>query len=364
MSSLFTYTGEEIYQKLKTIFEDLSETSLKSSSIVSMIFRAVSYFILLITKQFNAVYENMWLSTCDLTTAKLYADEKGLEYDEAVASRTTIRYTRVSNTENAQAIPLGSRVSYNDYIFQTVDTYTFGIGETTCDAIVECTTEGSESNDIEIDKITTIVDSIPNVSSCTNISVTSGGSDAQTLSNFKEVIRSFPETYSCAGTGSAYKYFAKKADSSISDAYVYTKSAATVGIVILLEGGVIPSDEMITKVYDYVSDDEIRPLNDVIVVEKPSEYEYSIDFDFYISRSKESSSVSIETAITEAITSYTETLANSLGGSINPDALVNIALTKGAKRTILRSPSYIALDKTKIPKCTSINCNYLDIEDD
>lgn len=364
MSSLFTYTGEQIYQKLKTIFEDLSETSLKSSSIVSMIFRGVSYFILLITKQFNFVYENMWLSTCDLTTAKLYADEKGLKYDEAVASRTTIRYTRVSNLENAQSIPLGSRVSYNDYIFQTVDTYTFEIGETICDAIVECTIEGSESNDIEIGKITTILDSIPNVSSCTNTSVTNGGNDAQTLDNFKEVIRAFPETYSCAGTGSAYRYFAKKSDSSISDAYVYTKSAGTIGIVILLEGGIIPSNEMILKVYDYVSDDEIRAFNDVIVVEKPTEYKYSIDFDFYIPRSKESTSKSIQLAITEAVTSYTKTLENNLGGSINPDAIRNIAITQGAKRTILREPNYIALEKTQIPKCILINCNYLDIEDD
>lgn len=364
MSSLFTYTGDEIYQKLKTIYEDLSGTSIKSSSVVSMVFRGFSYIALLITKQFNYVYQNMWLSTCDLETAKLYADEKGLSYEEAVASRTTIRYTRVSNTENEQSIPLGSRVSYNDYIFQTVDTYTFGVGETTCDAIVECTTEGSETNDIEIGKITTIVDSIPNVNSCTNISVTSGGSDAETLENFKETIRAFPETYSCAGTGSAYKYYAKKADSSISDAYVYTKSAAVVGIVILLEGGIIPSDEMIEKVYDYVSDDEIRPLNDTIVVEKPSEYGYSIDFDFYIPRSKESSSTSIATAITEAVTSYTEALCNSLGGSINPDIIRNIAITQGAKRTIVREPSYTALEKTQIPKCISINCNYLDIEDD
>ena len=69
-------------------------------------------------------------------------------------------------------------------------------------------------------------------------------------------------------------------------------------------------------------------------------------------------------AITEAITSYTEELANSLGGSINPDAIRTIAVNQGAKRTNLREPSYTQLEKKFVPKCILINCNFLDLEDD
>ena len=364
MSSLFTYTGEDIYLKLKTIYEDLSGVSLKASSVVSMLLRGISYFILLITKSFNFAYQNMWLKTCDEDTAELYGDEKDLTRDEAEASRMTVKFTRVSNLENEQSIPVGSRVAYNDYTFQTVATYKFGIGDNTVDCEVECTLEGSETNGIEAGKTLTIIDSIPHVNEAKNISASTGGSDQESLENFKEKIRKFPESYSCAGTRGAYDYFTRKADSSISDVYITNKSAGVTEIFILLKGGIIPSDEMVSKVKTYVSQDDIRAFNDLIEVSKPTEHEYTVDFDFYIPRSKETSSISIQNAITEAITSYTEELANSLGGSINPDAIRTIAVNQGAKRTILREPTYTQLEKKFVPKCVNINCNFLDLEDD
>jgi len=202
------------------------------------------------------------------------------------------------------------------------------------------------------------------VNEAKNTSISSGGSDQESLESFKEKIRKFPESYSCAGTRGAYDYFTRKADPSISDVYIRNKSAGVIEIFILLKGGIIPSDEMVQKVKTYVSQDDIRAFNDLIEVSKPTEHEYTVDFDFYIPRSKETSSISIQSEITKAITSYTEELANSLGGSINPDAIRTIALNNGAKRTILREPSYTQLEKTFIPKCTLIKCNYLDLEDD
>ena len=364
MSSLFTKTGEDWFNTLKDIYEELSGETLKPSSAIYMILSATAYVVLVITKSFNFAYQNMWLKTCDEDTAELYGDEKDLTRDEAEASRMTVKFTRVSNLENEQSIPMGSRVAYNDYTFQTVATYKFGIGNNTVECEVECTLEGSETNGIEAGKTLTIIDSIPHVNEVKNISISSGGSDQESLENFKEKIRKFPESYSCAGTRGAYDYFTRKADSSISDVYITNKSAGVTEIFILLKGGIIPSDEMVSKVKNYVSQDDIRAFNDLIEVSKPTEHEYTVDFDFYIPRTKETSSISIQNAITEAITSYTEELANSLGGSINPDAIRTIAVNQGAKRTILREPSYTQLEKKFVPKCVNINCNFLDLEDD
>ena len=364
MSNLFTETGEEILADLKETYETLSGVILKAANVIYMIFQVFAYRILLVQYKFNQSYQNMWLKYCDEDTLDLYAYDNNLTRITAVASRTTIKFTRISNITNEQSIPLGTRVIYNKIIFKTVDTYTFGVNETECEAIVECTETGTFSNDIPIGAITTILDPIPHVSKCENISITSGGNDLEDAEIFRERIRISPESYSTTGTAGAYKYWTKQADSSISDVYPYTKSAGVVGITILLENGVIPSTEMIEKVRAFVSKDEIRALNDYIVVEAPEEVEYSIDFDYYIPTSKEAYSISIQDAITEAIDTYVTEKSNTLGVSINPDEIIEIVRGLGAKRTVFRSPNYLKLEKNQVAKCINKNPSYAEVEDD
>lgn len=364
MSSLFEETGENWRDTMKGIYEGLSGETLKSSSTFYMVFSAVAYIVLLICKFFNLKYTNQWLKTCDEETTILYGDDRGLTRDSAEASRITVRFTRISNLSNTQSIPLGTRVCYGEYLFDTVETYTFGVNESIIDCVVECETEGSETNGIVSGSTFSIIDAIPHTTSCVSTSESTGGSDQETLSNFKEKIRSFPESYSCAGTKGAYEYFAMKADSSIAKSYAYNKSAGIAGIVILLKDGVLPSAEMINKVQTYLSIEEIRALNDKIEVSEPEVVRYSIDISFYVGRTNEASAGTIATNSKELIESLTNKLSNSLGGSINPETFRNIILNAGGKRTIIREPSYLALEKNQVCICEDINVILAGVEDD
>lgn len=364
MSSLFEETGENWRDTMKGIYEGLSGETLKSSSTFYMVFSTVAYIVLLICKFFNLKYTNQWLKTCDEETTILYGDDRGLTRDSAEASRITVRFTRISNLSNTQSIPLGTRVCYGEYLFDTVETYTFGVNESTIDCVVECETEGSETNGIVSGSTFSIIDAIPHITSCVSISESTGGSDQETLSNFKEKIRSFPEKYSCAGTRGAYEYFAMEADSSVTKAYAYNKSEGVTGVVILLKDGVMPSSEMIDKVQTYLSVEEIRAINDKIEVSEPKIVKYSIDIDFYVGRTNETSEGSIQTSSKELIEVLTEKLSNSLGGSINPEAFTNIIVNAGGKRTVVRQPSYVALEKYEVCICESINVILAGVEDD
>lgn len=364
MNNLFTETGEEILEDMKETYEGLSGVILKTANAIFMILQVIAYRLLLVQYRYNQTYKNQWLKYCGDETLDLYAYEKGLKRVQAEASRTTIKFTRISNINNEQSIPFGTRVMYNKIIFKTVDTYTFKVGDTECEAIAECLEPGAFSNEIPIGAITTILDAVPHVSKCENISKTSGGNDLEDREIFRERIRVFPEKYSTTGTRGAYEYWTKQADSSISAVYPYTKSAGTVGIVILAQNGAMPSNELKDKVKNYLIDNDIRALTHLIIVESPEEVNYTIDFDYYIPTSKEQYSTSIQNAVTEAIDKYVIEKSNVLGVSINPEDIIAIVKGLGVKRTVFRGPTYLKLKKNQVAKCTSKNATFKEVEDD
>ena len=157
-------------------------------------------------------------------------------------------------------------------------------GETTVDVACTSIETGVDLNGIHEGAIQTLVDPIPYIESVTNITETDGGADPESDESLKDRIYIAPSRYSTAGTEEAYIYWVKTYNSTIADVKVSSDNPGEVDIVFLMDNG-IPSQEMITGLTKYITDPNIRPLTDKVVVKAPTAVNYSISLTYYINSS-------------------------------------------------------------------------------
>ncbi len=163
----------------------------------------------------------------------------------AEKAETTLRFSLSAALPNNVVIPEGVRAASNSKYFATESTVTIQAGQTYADVAAAAVEGGTAYNGIGTNGITEIVDTylIPEVSSVTNTTATSGGTDEENDNAYRERIRSADDRYSTAGTAAGYRYYAIEADpNSIADAVVedeavtrsetldlYTKSSTKYG---------------------------------------------------------------------------------------------------------------------------------------
>jgi len=141
-------------------------------------------------------------------------------------------------------------------------------------------------------------------------------------------------------------------------------SPGTVGIRVLLEGGIIPSQEVLNRILAVVSSDDVRALTDNVITSVPTPISYSIDFDYYIPKEQEQFAISIQNNVLIKCAEFEYANGNKLGIDINPDKLSATLINLGVKRIEKRNPPFIKLDKTQIAICSGITANYKGVEDD
>lgn len=141
------------------------------------------------------------------------------ERPNAQKATCTVRFAISESQVSAILIPAGTRVTdASRALFWTTheDVY-IPIGATSAEVPVYCETAGTVGNDYVVGQINTIVDLFPYYSSCTNITVSGGGSDAATDEEFYEMLRASMDAYSTAGPVGAYTYWAKSVSTEIAD---------------------------------------------------------------------------------------------------------------------------------------------------
>ena len=141
----------------------------------------------------------------------------------AEKAETTLRFSLAAALPNNVIIPEGVRVTGNSKYFATESTVTLQAGNTYVDVIGVAVEGGTDYNGIETGSITEIVDTylIPEISSVTNTTATSGGTDVEEDNAYRERIRSADDRLSTAGTAAGYRYYAIAADpNNIADAVV------------------------------------------------------------------------------------------------------------------------------------------------
>lgn len=290
---------------------------------------------------------------------------KGVTRLEATYALTTIKFTASASRISVISIPLGTRVTNgNGVYFQTSEYAEIGAGEEIVTVSAICTVSGEDGNDLPIGTITTIVDPVPYVALCANTTVTAGGADAESDSDLAERIYLAPSGYSVAGPADAYVYHAKNYSAAIGDVVATSDQAAgTVDVVFLLDDGSTPTEDLIEGLEEYLQDENIRPMTDLVTVNAPTEVDYSINFGYYINKSDSNNAVAIQTAVTAAVETY-QTWQRVIGRDVNPSKLVELVMAAGAKRVELTAPTFVAIGSTAVSAIDQVAITYKGLEDD
>ena len=293
------------------------------------------------------------------------AANRSVSRKEATAARTTVRFTASETKDYALAIPAGIRVTNGDGIyFTTVEYAEIAPGDEYVDVEAVCTAEGTEGNNFLPGQVDILVDPLPYIQSVANVTTSEGGAARESDESLAERVYLAPSGYSTAGPTDAYVYWAKTLNAGIGSVVPVSPEPGKVDVYVLMADGSMPGEELLQELQDYLTEERIRPMTDLVTVKKPEAVEFSIDLTYYINRSDQAKAVTIQENVKKAVAEYTTWQTSEIGRDINPDELVQRIKAAGAKRVELTAPTFAVVGETQVAKCTASAADNGGLEDD
>ena len=293
------------------------------------------------------------------------AAARGVTRQPAAAATTTLRFTLSEARTYAVGIPVGTRATNGDGVyFQTLEYAEVAPGDLTVDVVAECTVDGIEGNDLVPGQVNILVDPVAYVERVENIDTSDGGADLETDASLAERVFLAPSSSSVAGPNDAYVYWAKTYNTGIGSVKPTSPRPCEVEVYILMKDGTLPEASIVGGLQNYLSDNSIRPLTDMVTVKVPGVQSFSVDITYYINRSYSSSAVAIQNDVEAAIAEYIAWQTTEIGKDINPSELVKRVVAAGAKRVIVNSPVFKTVAETEVAQCTGETITYGGLEDD
>lgn len=290
---------------------------------------------------------------------------RGIVRKKATAAITTLEFSIDAPISSVVAIPAGCRATNGNNVFFSTDEYAeIKAGETSVTVSATCTDKGTAGNGFAPGEINTVVNTLPYVVSVRNTTETYNGSEIESDEDLKERIYEAPDGYSTAGSAGAYKFHVKNASTNIGDVVVDSPEPGIVDVYFVMDDGTLPSEAMINMVQEKLEDRTVRPLTDEVRVKAPSTEPYNVDITYYIPDSSKSAVPAIQTAVEAAVSAYNIWQTSSIGKDINPDYLTRKVMDAGAKRVIIRSPSYQVLNESTIAQVGTVTITYGGVEND
>ena len=294
------------------------------------------------------------------------AAEKGVVRKTAKAATVNVKFSLEAARSSSTLIPKGTRVSNDsDIYFETQNSEEIAAGNTDIVISCVCTESGTLGNNIQIGEITTLVDPVAYISEVVNTTVSTSGTDEEDDDSLRERVFLAPSSYTTTGSADAYIYHCKLFSNDIADVIATSDvGSAVVNIIVLLKNGVIPEEELITQLQEYLNGDSIKTLTDKVVVAAPSVKKYDINLTYYINKSERSKALLIQKNVEKAIDEYILWQNSKIGRDINPDKLIEKIMAAGAKRVAVSSPIYQACNQTEVPQLANKSITYGGIEND
>lgn len=276
---------------------------------------------------------------------------------------TTLRYTLSAAQASVFTIPAGEQATDGRTIFATTETLSIAIGQTTATVAAKAITTGTVGNSLVAGQINIQVQPRPLVQSVTNTTTSSGGTEIEDDESYRERIRLAPGQFSVAGPTAAYEYWARSASQSIDSVSVVSPVPGQVKVYPLMQGGVLPTTDIINAVDDVLNDETIRPLTDQVQVLAPTAADYNINVQYWINQDNANQAVAIQAAVTQAVNDYALWQRSRIGRDITPDELTKRMLIAGAKRVNIISPTFTPLATSAVAQDNgAITISYQGIE--
>lgn len=290
---------------------------------------------------------------------------------KGIAKLSAVQTSDITISANTKVIPKAG------IVFKVKTDAVISAGKTQVEVTLEAAETGTSYNGYALGKINYIVDPIPYVQEIYNTEISAGGADIEDDDSYRERARLAMESLSTAGPTGAYEYFALSADNSISSVKVTSPSPGVVKILVLLENGELPTQEILDSVYEVCSAKDKRPLTDNVQVSAPEVVSYDISLTYYLDKNYPTSENSWRESIEGenldfsdgAVREYINWQHEEIGKSINPDELkyliqnaasytANSRTVSGVKRIVLTSPSYTIIEDNQIAKVNNITVTY------
>lgn len=281
-------------------------------------------------------------------------------------SRTTQRFAMAAALDFDVRIPSGTRVSTADgaAMFATEAEGVIPAGSLFADAPIAALKPGAASNGLLPGQIDRIIDPLPYISATRNVTMTMLGSDVESDERYRARIRMAPEAYTCAGPEQAYRYHAMSVHQDIAEAAVWSPKPGVVEVRPVMQGGELPSADVLDDVRKALSAEDVRPLTDTVIVQAPEPAPFDIRLTWYLSRSRESLLATTRAAVEAAVDRYRRWQRAKPGRDILPLQLLSLLEQAGARRVDLNEPKYLTLQPYQLARERIISITYGGVEDD
>lgn len=346
-------------------YESITGRTLAEGDPVRLFLLSLAYVIINQRTQFDAAGKSTLLYYARGAFLDHLGALRGVERLAAQPARTTLRFTLSALQASPIGIPAGTRATHDQALYwRTTEPATIPAGELYVDVPAEAMTAGEVGNGLAPGAINGLVDPIPFVVSVENTTTTEGGADEEEDDAYRLRIYEAPAAFSVAGPAEAYVFWALSANPSIANVAAVSPSPAVVEVYPLLEGGVIPGQDVLDQVAATLSDQTVRPLADRVDVLAPDAVSYDIDVTYYIRREDQASETEIRARVDAAVGEYIAWQKGKLGRDINPDELVYLVKKAGAKRLEITDPAFAALAANEVAQEGTVSVVYGGVEDE
>ena len=266
----------------------------------------------------------------------------------------------------AVPIPKGVRVTSRDgeIAFATAFDAVIPAGDLEVTVTATALEAGACSNGLVAGQVNSLVDRLPYIAEVGNAAVTLGGSDAEGDEHFRERIHLAPESYSNAGSEGAYRFHVLSVHADIVAVAVDTPEPGVVDVRPVLTGGELPDATLLDLVRDKLSERDVRPLTDKVLVAAPDPVEYAVSGGWHLRRANATLLASVTAAVAQALETYRLWQRCEPGRDVNPTRLISLVEQAGAKRVELEQPAFTPLSRVQIARESRLDLRFAGVEDE
>jgi len=251
---------------------------------VKKVFRAAAFREMFLRQRVNEVARKLLLAFAKGTNLDNLAAWFGEERMKGSNATCEVKITAVLSVTD-QVVPTGYVLQNDSGTVQgkLTEELVFAPGETEKTISVEITSPaGSAGNGID-GVFSSALNSLPFIEKIEQVEKGTGGADLESDERFLVRILLANSKQTTAGSENSYKAWAMKADSRIKDVEITTPVPAFAYIYLLSSEGDGTADaQMIQRVQDTLSPEEVRPTGDVVVVNSGSVVTYDIEAKVYL----------------------------------------------------------------------------------
>lgn len=350
-------------------YETRTGKTLQPAHIERLLINTFAYRETLSRMEINEAYRQQHVRFATGLSLDLCGDDVNTPRLEASAARCTLRFAATELVSTVE-IPIGTQVAVGDLVFATIEQGQLNTSHPQMDLQAICTETGMRGNGWAVGQINSLQTTLTGANKiiAQNVSVPTGGADMETDDAYRERVLLAPESFSVAGSIGAYQYWTRAVSPVICDVHVAnardSKGEAIGGMVAvtLLTKTGLPEHELLTQVYNELSNEKKRPLCDTVIVEAPETVDYTLDAELVLYTGANTQEV--KAAAEKAWLTYETRRREKLGGDIVPLDVMSVLKVAGVYNVILTEPTLRVIQPNQWARCTSVRINIVTMQQD